>query len=163
MEHVPPLHSMRFAPVGMTDSFSLRQAGPSRKVAANETSLRQTSISQEHRPKTKSQGPTAINQRLLSRVPRQGLDFAVFLAVGEVHNQPDREPDNQAGPVDPTQPVHHVAIKDDAENWYQRHPGRAEGTRLLGIRPTQHDHGERHLGWMSAKNFLGSKPSLAME
>jgi hypothetical protein len=44
----------------------------------------------------------ANDQRLFSGVPRQGLHFAVFLAVGEVHNQPDREPDNQAGPVDPT-------------------------------------------------------------
>ena len=44
----------------------------------------------------------ANDQRLFSCVPRQGLHFAVFLAVGEVHNQPDREPDNQAGPVDPT-------------------------------------------------------------
>src|SRR6478672_6770564 len=46
---------------------------------------------------------------LLSGVLRQGLHFAVLLAVGEIHDQPDPQPDDEAGPVDPGQTVHHVA------------------------------------------------------
>src|SRR5882757_2591179 len=69
---------------------------------------------------------------------------AVITAVGEIDDQANRQPDDQARPVDPAKLVHHVAIENDAENWHQGNPGRAERPRLLGIGATQDHDGDTH-------------------
>src|ERR1700687_5052477 len=74
------------------------------------------------------------------KILRQGAAYAaVITVVGEVDDQSDDQPDNQARPVDPAQLVHHIAIKEDAENRHQRNPRRAKRPGLLWIGAAQ-DH-----------------------
>src|SRR5258708_40044062 len=49
-------------------------------------------------------------------------DAAVVTAVSEINHQSDRQPDEQTGPVDPGEFVHHVAVEEDAENRHDRKP-----------------------------------------
>ena len=68
---------------------------------------------------------------MTSRFSRQSPAPGYDAAVGEIHHQPDNQPDNQSRPVDPSQFVHHVSVRDDAQNRHQRNPRRAERPRLL--------------------------------
>src|SRR6267378_2012156 len=69
---------------------------------------------------------------------------AVITAIGEINDQANRQPNDQARPVDPAKLVHHVAIENDAENRYQRNPRRTERPRLLGIGAAQDHDGDTH-------------------
>src|SRR6185437_4517563 len=60
---------------------------------------------------------------------------AVMTAVGEIHNQSDNEPADQSSPIDPSELVHHVAIKNNSQRGNNRHPWSAKRTGLLRIRP----------------------------
>src|ERR1700690_3284581 len=70
------------------------------------------------------------------------LDAAVVAAVGEIDHQADGEPDNEAGPIDPAEFVHHVAVEEDAEDRNQRHPRSAEGAVLAWIRAAKDEYGD---------------------
>src|SRR6266404_4012949 len=69
---------------------------------------------------------------------------AVLYTVGEIHDQPDNQPDDQACPVYPTQLVHHVAVEQNAKKRHHRqpaaheNPGCAERPRLIGTLDSQH-------------------------
>src|SRR5215469_11107942 len=66
--------------------------------------------------------------------PSLGVAYAaVIFAIGKVDDQTNNQPYNQAGPVDPPQFVHHVAIEGDAKNRHQRHQRGAERSRLARI------------------------------
>src|SRR5690349_24322091 len=60
-------------------------------------------------------------------------DPAVMPSVGEIDDQSDNQPDDQARPVDPAQFVHHVAVENDPEHRHQRHQWRPEGAWLIGV------------------------------
>src|SRR5580658_9910582 len=79
--------------------------------------------------------------RLFTR--RQRLHPAMLLTVGEVHNQPNRQPADQTNPVPHPQLGHHVSIRDYAEDWNQWHPRRPERTRLRRIGVPQHHNRDR--------------------
>src|SRR5260370_33987370 len=68
------------------------------------------------------------------------LHPAVLPPIQKVHDQTDRQPNNQSCPVHPSQLVHHVPIEKDTENRNKRNPGRAERARLCWIRMPQHHH-----------------------
>src|SRR5260370_8985802 len=67
-------------------------------------------------------------------------DAAMVTAISEINYQADPQPDEQPGPVDPAEFVHHVAVEEDAENRNDRDPRRPESPRLAGIRLSQNHH-----------------------
>src|SRR5208337_5599038 len=114
-------------------------------IRERRTTNDQRPILEQKGPPRSTEGPRVYTRSRLWRVARgQRLHPAVFLAVSEVHEQSDYQPDNQAGPVDPSQLVHHVAVGDHAEDRHERYPRRPEGPRLAGIGAPQHHHRNRH-------------------
>ena len=62
-----------------------------------------------------------------SSLARWLLALAVVAAVGEIDYQADRQPDDEAGPVDPAEVNHHVDVDGDAERGDQRTSGVRNG------------------------------------
>ena len=56
-------------------------------------------------------------------------------AIGEVDDQADDEPDDQARPVPNSQLEHHVAVHENAEHGNERNPRRTERPGLAWILP----------------------------
>src|SRR5438094_8137021 len=75
---------------------------------------------------------------------RQVAYPAVLCAVSEINNESNDEPDDQSRPVDPSELVHHVAVKEHTEKWNNRQPSSHENSRcakragLFGTFAAQH-------------------------
>src|SRR5579863_7226213 len=76
------------------------------------TASQRPTIKQNGPPRSAEGRETIRALRFRSPPCRDRLYPAVFLAVQEIYEQPDHEPDNQTSPIDPTQVVHHVAIRN---------------------------------------------------
>src|SRR4051812_34095184 len=69
---------------------------------------------------------------------------AVAAAVGEVDQQPQRHPDDQAQPGVARQAGHHVAADQDPQDGNDRHQRRLEGALAVGLGVAQVDDAAAH-------------------
>src|SRR2546430_9340417 len=66
------------------------------------------------------------------------IDPAVSLAVTEVKDKADQQPDDQSHPVGPAQSVDHRSTGDNAENRDEGRGGNTEPPFELGMAPAHH-------------------------
>src|SRR5438128_9551776 len=113
----------------------------------------------ETRMATARPGPWARNERsyfgeagTATRLPSTGASgrcerivllaqFAVVVAVGEIDDEPDDHPDDQAVPVLDRQRKYQQQTRQDTQDRDERDHRRAERTVGIRIRPAHHDDG----------------------
>src|SRR5205823_10773850 len=68
------------------------------------------------------------------------------IAIGEIKREPNEEPDTEPNPGYDRELKHQIQARDDRNQWCERYPRHAKGTRSLWITAAQEDHacGDQH-------------------
>ena len=89
-----------------------------------------------------SNGVAAIRAHVM--IGRTATDVRMLLAVGEVDDETDQQPDHQPQPGVARQAGHQPEAAQDAEDRHERNERRLEGTRDLGRAHAQDPHAGAH-------------------